>query len=232
MLILRLLGVTGLHWKCVFRPRSFSTAFRVGTAALALAAACVAVPAGSHASEPPLPAPEELPNSVVVFVDHVPLGLGRVTKAEFQRALLQAAAQAGRSAAPGPQAKGYPRLADRALEERVDSIWIQGQAREMGIGTRPREVSRELARLKQQTFKNNKQYRRFLREAHYTRRDVRERVMLQMLSEKIEVRVVDGLQPGEQAQAFRKFVREYGARWRARTVCADGYVTARCSNAP
>src|SRR4051794_6167750 len=184
----------------------------------------------SAAPEPPLPAPEELPPSVVAFVAHVPLGLGRLTKAEFQRALVHAAAEAGCSSAPGPLAKDYPRIANRALGERLDAIWIQGQAMEMGIGVRPREISRELASLKKQAFKNEAQYRRFLKEAHFTHRDVRERVEIQILSEKIQLRIAIGLSKAERQKAFDKFVREYGERWRGRTVCAPGYVTVRCSN--
>lgn len=179
-----------------------------------------------------MPTPETLPSNVVVFVAHVPLSLGRLTKAEFQRALAQEAAQAGRSSAPGPQAKDYPRIEERALGERLDAIWIQGQAREMGIGVRPHEISRELAHLKKEAFKNEAQYRRFLSEAHFTRRDVRERVKLQVLSEKIQVRVVFGLSEAEGQRALNRFVREYEERWRRRTVCAPDYVTVRCSNAP
>jgi hypothetical protein len=31
-------------------------------------------------------------------------------------------------------------------------------------------------------------------------------------------------------RAVTKFIREYRSRWRALTVCADGYVIAECSN--
>jgi hypothetical protein len=199
----------------------------VATLALVASIATVTVAA---ATEPPLPTPEALPADVVVFVAHVPSRLGRLTRAEFQRALVQAAVQAGRSSAPGPDAKDYPRIANRALGERLDAIWIQGQAREMGIGVRPREISRELAHLKKEAFENEAQYRRFLRQARFTNRDVRERVKLQILSEKIQVRIVFGLSEAEAQRAFSRFLKEYKARWQGRTVCAPGYVTVRCSN--
>jgi len=198
---------------------------------LALMASITSIPVAA-ATEPSLPTPEGLPHGVVVFVAHVPPGLGRLTKAEFQRALVQAAAEAGRSSAPGPDAKDYPGIANRALGERLDAIWIQGQAREMGIGVRPREISRELASLKKKAFKNEAEYRRFLEEAHFTRRDVRERVKIQILSEKIQVRIASGLSEAERQKAFNKFVREYEERWRGRTVCAPDYITVRCSNSP
>jgi hypothetical protein len=207
---------------------------RVGPALVAslVLATSIASSSLATAAEPVVSTPETLPSNVVVFVAHVPLSLGRLTKTEFQRALVQAAAETGRSSAPRPHAKDYPRIANRALGERLDAIWIQGQAREMGIGVRPREISGELAHLKKEAFKNEAQYRRFLRQAHFTNLDVRERVKLQVLSEKIQVRIVFGLSEAEAQKAFNRFVKEYATRWQGRTVCAPGYVTIRCSNRP
>jgi SurA-like protein len=216
----------------VSRPKTPGRGFGlvlVATLALATSVTSAGVAA---ATEPPLPTPEALPADVVVFVAHVPSSLGRLTKAEFQRALVQAAAEVGRSSAPGPHAKDYPRIANRALAERLDAIWIQGQAMEMGIGVRPPEISRELAHLKKEAFKNEAQYRRFLREAHFTDADVRERVEIQILSEKIQLRVIFGLSEAEAQRVFRRFVKQYATRWQGRTVCAPGYVTVRCSNGP
>jgi hypothetical protein len=216
----------------VFRPKTPGRDFSLALVATFVLAASVALVPAAAATDPLLPTPEMLPSNVVAFVAHVPLGLGRLTKAEFQRALVQAAAETGRSSAPGPSAKDYPQIAERALGERLDSIWIQGQAREMGIGVRPREVARELARLKKKAFKNEAQYRRFLKEAHFTNRDVRERVKIQILVENIQVRIFSGLSKAEGRRAFSRFVKEYEARWQGRTVCAPGYVTERCSNGP
>lgn len=119
------------------------------------------------------------------------------------------------------------------MDEMLDDSWIRGQAAEMGIGLRPKGVSRELALLKKHAFKDQAQYRRFLREAHFTRRDVRDRVEVQMFSERIQERIAAGQTSPKAAQkAFAKFVEEYAERWRARTVCATGHVIDRCSNGP
>ncbi len=158
---------------------------------------------------------------------------GVVTKKEFQHALAQAAAQRGRRSAPKPGGNGYGKLKNRAIGELLDDSWIRGQAAEMGIGVRPREVARELARLKKLAFEDGAEYRRFLRENHLTRRDVKENVEIQLYAEKIQERVVAGLDSEAAAQkAFANFLDEYGERWRSRTVCAPGYITSRCSNGP
>ena len=156
-----------------------------------------------------------------------------VTIKKFDHVLDQAAAGDGRKVTPQPGGKDYEKLKHRAIVELLESSWIRGQAAEMGIGLRPRQVSRELADLKKQAFKNGAQYRRFLKEAHFTRADVFERVEVQMFSELIQERILVGI--GSEAAAHKalsKFVVEYAKRWRSRTVCASGYVTELCSNGP
>jgi hypothetical protein len=156
------------------------------------------------------------------------------TRKEFHRALAQAAAQAGLRSAPKPGHNGYGKLKKTAIGELLDSDWIRGQAAEMGIGVRPRQVARMIAAIKKEAFKNDgAEYRRFLREFHYTRRDVKERVEIQLFVERIQERVLAGSGSKASAQkAFAKFVSEYEVRWKARTVCALGYITVRCSNGP
>jgi hypothetical protein len=183
------------------------------------------------------PPPTELPANVVAIVAQVPdrggEGGGITTKKEFHHALAQAAAQKGLRFVPEPGRNGYGKLKNAAMGELLDDSWIRGQAAEMGIGVRPREVARATEKLKRLAFKNGAQYRRFLREAHYTRRDIEERVEIQLLSERIQQRVIAGVGSRAGAQkALSKFVSEYAVRWKARTVCAPEYVVDRCSNAP
>lgn len=160
-------------------------------------------------------------------------GSGVITKKELHRALVQAAAQAGLRSAPKPGRNGYGKLKKTAFGELLDNDWIRGQAAEMGIGVRPPQVARVTAAIKKQAFKDGAEYRRYLRESHYTRRDVKELVEILLLSERIQERAVAGIasEKGRQ-RAFDKFVAEYGERWRSRTVCAPGYLTVRCSNGP
>ncbi len=158
---------------------------------------------------------------------------GVITGNEFGHALDQTAAANGLKITPKPSGKDYEKLKHKAFVELLEFSWIRGQAAEMGIGLKPRQVSRELATLKRQAFKNGAQYRQFLKEAHFTRDDVRERVESQMFSERIQERLLIGIS-GEAAaiKAFQKFAAEYEKRWRSRTVCAPGYITKLCSNGP
>lgn len=178
--------------------------------------------------------PVDLPANTIAVVSEVPRKVGTITKAEFHHGLVQAAAEAGRKPVPRPGGNGYGKLKKMTIKELLDVVWIKGQAAEMGIGLTPRKIARKLARIKKQAFKSEAEYHRFLKEAHFTRRDVRDRVEVQLLSAAIQRRVVRGVIGGEAAtqKAFSDFVEAYTERWRARTVCAPEYmVPARCSNA-
>ncbi len=176
--------------------------------------------------------PPAVPANAIAIVAEVRAGHAvAVSKADFHHALAQEAARVGRRRAPKRGGNGFAKLERRAIGELLDFIWIRGQAAEMGIGTRPSQIRRELVRLRRQAFDSVAEYRRFLKQARYTHRDVLERVAVQILSIKIQERVVAGVGgEGARQKALTKFVREYEERWTARTVCAPGYVIQYCSN--
>jgi hypothetical protein len=187
---------------------------------------CLAVPSETTAS---LQAPHLLPDEVVAVVSHVPPALGRVTSGEFHRALAQAAAP---RRAPRPGSARYERVEHAAIDSSLESIWIQGQAAEMGIKASAGEVSRELAKLKRQNFDGQADYRRFLKRFHYTPRDVNERVKIQILATKIQERLLSKVEyPGQEDQVLEEFAAAFRKRWRARTICATAHIVGgRCSN--
>ncbi len=131
-----------------------------------------------------------VPSGAVAIVEDAPGGTATITQQQFDHALEQAAAQA-KVPVPKPGDNKYDELKETALGERLDAIWLQGQAEEMGISVTPQEVAKELKKLKGQAFKTEKQYQEFLKEAHYTQADVNERVKIQMLSEQIQTQITE-----------------------------------------
>jgi len=180
-----------------------------------------------------LPSAEQLAPSVAARVSDVPKGLGTITRAEFRRALAQAAAADGRRRVPRHSSRGYGKLARTAVDALLEGVWIKGQAAEMHIAVTRKQVLRKLVSLKRESFKSAAEYRKFLREARYTRRDVHERVELQLLSARIQRRIEKRIRSkSEEQKVFREFVAQFTQKWRARTVCAPAYVTSRCTNGP
>jgi hypothetical protein len=184
-----------------------------------------------------LPAPEDLVSNTAARVFEVSPGKGTITKHELRHELAIAAAEKGRRRAPRPGEGGYEQLIRRALRDKLEGIWLYGLGAEMSIHIAPRRISRVVASLKSEFFRGEAEYRHFLKEAHYTRRDVRERVETGLLSERIGARLErkfarETTSKAQEAQAFTEFVAEFNARYRSRTVCAPAVVIDSCSNGP
>jgi foldase protein PrsA len=131
-----------------------------------------------------------VPSGDVAVIEDAPDDLGTITEDDLKGAIEQAAGQAGVKPVPKPGDPQYDELQETALGEMFERIWLQGEAEEMGISVTPKEVSDELKKLIGQAFKSNAQYKKFLKEAHFTPADVDERVKVQLLGEKLQERVV------------------------------------------
>jgi parvulin-like peptidyl-prolyl isomerase len=127
-----------------------------------------------------------VPEGDVAIVEHVPDEIGEVSEAEFNRALLQQAAQAKLKSTPKPGDDKYEELKEAALGELLDTIWIQGEAAELGISVTPKQIAAELAQIKKTNFKTPAEYQKFLKTSRFTKEDVLARVKLQLLSTQIQ----------------------------------------------
>jgi hypothetical protein len=201
------------------------------------AIALLALGGGSAIGSAALPAPEELPTTIVAVVSEVPGPRGRIAKAEFQHALLLEAVSAGHGSAPRPGQAGYEKSKVTAVKSLLEGAWIVGQAAEWDLSVTHEQVAREVAQDKKGAFKDGAEFRRFLRESRYTRRDVNERIEIQMLATRLQGLLSrrfakETSSKHEEQKAFNEFVTEFERRWRGRTVCAPDYANDRCSNGP
>jgi parvulin-like peptidyl-prolyl isomerase len=132
----------------------------------------------------------DIPSGAVAVVEDVPDDIGTITDKELRHGIVQAAAESQISPIPKPGDEQYDGLRETALGELLDSIWIQGEAAEMGFPpVTEQEVATELKKLKEQSFQSEKQFQEFLKESHYTTEDVNRRVTLQILSGKIQAKI-------------------------------------------
>ena len=133
-----------------------------------------------------------VPSGDVVIVEDAPGDTGAITEAEFQRGLEQTAVQAGLEEVPKPGDEQYEDLRETTLGSLLDTVWIQGQAEEMGISATPKEVTAEFKTLKDQNFESGAEYREFLKGSKFTQADVDERVKLQLLSTQVQEEITAG----------------------------------------
>jgi parvulin-like peptidyl-prolyl isomerase len=128
----------------------------------------------------------DIPSGAVAVVEDAPDDLGTITGDQLEHAVELAAAAGRVEPVPKPGDEKYEVLAKAALGELLDTIWIQGQAAEMGISVTPEEVAAKLKAFKQQAVHTPQQYREFLKEAHYNQADFEQYIKRQILSTKIQ----------------------------------------------
>jgi parvulin-like peptidyl-prolyl isomerase len=128
-----------------------------------------------------------------------------VTKAEVDRSIAQAAKRQGLTETPTPDSPQYKSLRDQAMNDLLDLYWIEGEAADLGVAVSDREVSDRLDQVKQQQFKGDEaKYRKFLETSGYSEQDVRRRVALQLLAQKIQAKVNEDAGQASEADA-RKY---------------------------
>jgi len=102
--------------------------------------------------------------------------------------------------------------------------WLEGEAVRLGIVVPPAAVNREFRSQKRQAFPKPGQFRRFLRESGQTLADIKRRVRLDMLSNRLRDRAVRGAKtPRGQMRRLDRYVERFNARWKAKTICLEGY---------
>jgi parvulin-like peptidyl-prolyl isomerase len=141
-----------------------------------------------------------VPEDDVAIVQHVPDDVGQVSKEDLDRALLQQVAQAKLKKPPQPGDDKYEELKTAALGELLDTIWIQGEAEELGISVTPKQIATELAQVKKQNFKTEAEFQKFLKTSHFSRQDVLDRVKLQLLSTQIQEAITKEAPPATESE--------------------------------
>lgn len=141
-----------------------------------------------------------VPSGDVALVEQVPDDIGAVSEAEFKRAMVQQAAQGGLKKIPTPGEDKYEELKEGALGELLDSVWIQGEAEELGISVTPKQIATELAQVKKQNFKTDAEFQKFLKTSKFTMEDVRTRVKLQLLSTQIQEAITKKAPPASDSE--------------------------------
>jgi foldase protein PrsA len=145
----------------------------------------------------------DVPSGDVAVVDEAPGG--PITQDEFDAALEQAAAAQGTGGGvPQEDDPQYELLKEQALSDLILGRWVEGEAEEEGITLTDTEVDQRLDQIKQQNFKDEKEFQRFLEQSAFTIEDAQRRVRLTLLSERIQEEALSGTDdvPAGTVEAF------------------------------
>ena len=86
----------------------------------------------------------------------------------------------------------YEQLRDQVLQLLTSFEWIEGEAEEQGIKVTDAEVNKSFEDQKKQSFPKDADYKKFLKDYGQTEDDVKQRVRLDLLSNKIRDKVIKG----------------------------------------
>ena len=163
------------------------------TAAIAftalLAVVIVLLAATSGLGKPSLPN-----DDAIAFVEDAPDG--EITQEQFDAAIAQAAARQQIQEVPAPGTPQYDLLQETAMADLLLSRWVAGEAEDFGIEVTDREIDAELETIIEDQFGGQKQFDRFLEQSRFSPENARERVQLQLLSQRIQEHVL-GVDPPE-----------------------------------
>ncbi|MEK6272837.1 MAG: peptidyl-prolyl cis-trans isomerase [Actinomycetota bacterium] len=129
-----------------------------------------------------------VPSDDVAVVEDAPDS--HITTAEFQASLEQAAALQGAKEVPPPDDPQYSALRDSAMADVLLGRWVRGEASELGVTVSDSEIESRLDQIIQQDFGGRKQFEQYLKQAHFTSEQARERIELQLLSDEIQKQVL------------------------------------------
>lgn len=146
-----------------------------------------------------------VPSGDVAFVDDV--DDGGITQEDFDAAIAQSAAAAGVRGDPPTEGPQFEQLRDDALGSLILGKWVAGEAEERGIEVSDSEVASQLEQTKEQSFENERDFQRFLRQQRFDDEDVNQQIRLGILSDRITSQITEG-QPEVSDDAIEAFYEE------------------------
>lgn len=112
----------------------------------------------------------------------------------------------------------------------IQAVWIEKEAEALGVEVSDAAVKSALRETKRESFRNERDFQRFLRDTGMTEDDVLFRLRIQELATAITRHVLRGAGKAK-AKRLDAFAREFEKRWTEQTECRSGFVIRICRNA-
>lgn len=160
------------------------------------------------------------PSKILVTIEGAPKGSGKITGAEFDQGVTQAVSTGGLKTTPKPGSKEYEGIRNEVLANLIIFVWLEGEAKEMGIEPTGEEVADALRKSGEEGS---------LREREFTRATMMERAKDNLLVEEIE-QALAKQSPKNPEKAYRAFDAQFEPQWRSGTHCVRGFIVQQCGN--
>lgn len=159
------------------------------------------------------------------------VGSQTITKATFQHWNAIAMLEASGHSDSKPDARAAHKRLVEVMGFLVSADWLIGEARDLGVHITRYEVHREFNRLYKQQFHTRREFQVFLEQTKQTVRDLLLRVELELLSQRVQSRVVAGHHGAlSLARALNEFDSKFRRKWTSQTYCAPHYAVQDCGH--
>jgi hypothetical protein len=129
--------------------------------------------------------------------------------------------RAGRRDPRGRCERRYRRVRRETLSFLIQGLWVRQEAAALGVRVTPERVRRAVERQKRESFPTERAYRRFLRLTGMTETDIRYRVELDLLQQRLARAAVARARPvtaTEVSRFYRRHRRAYRGKRRDRAL--------------
>jgi len=112
----------------------------------------------------------------------------------------------------------------------ITSSWILGEAKERNLSVTAAQVNAKFNQTKKAAFPTEKAFREFLRSSGESVGDIKGRLKVDLLSDKIRADVTKGLNDSQAQDALTRFVRAFQSKWKSRTTCNRSFAVDICGH--
>ena len=147
-----------------------------------------------------------VPSNDVAVIDDSSINIpglaqnGHISKANFNRFLLQTAKQNGVQSVPTPSNPQYKQLKDQAMQTALQIAWIVGEAHKRGLTFTNTQIQQSYQQIKSQ-FKTQAEYVQARNQAGLTEADVLERAKLQLIQNRIQQDITNSVSTPSESDA-------------------------------
>jgi hypothetical protein len=146
---------------------------------------------------------------------------------EHWRVVAQSSAAGKFTDAPDDDADVRPQV----MQLLISFKWIEGEAARFRIVVRPGAVYTHYKRQKEQSFPKEEDFQAFLASSGQTVADIKLRVRLDLLANRVRDHVVRNAKtPKGEQRLLTRFIKRFTKRWKAKTICGQGYEIDDCGS--
>jgi len=126
--------------------------------------------------------------------------------------------------------RDYTDIQSGTLKFLISAYWTRSEAVDQGIAVSDADVQRRFDQIKQQSYRGEADFQKFLASSDQTVPDLLFSVKTQMLSVKIQQKITkgNGKDRGKATQSALSFAQSSLKKWASKTSCSPGFIVESC----